>query len=68
MVLSSKMPDFELEPVRLSSQDKIAGNLQREERQPETEFNQVDGGVLAPSGSTFSSCHWRSFMTQHGGA
>ena len=52
---ASKMPDFELEPVRLSSQDKIAGNLQREERQPETEFNQVVGGVLAPSGSTSSS-------------
>ena len=87
MVLSSKMPDFELEPVRLSSQDKtldekFAGNLQREERQPETEFNQVVGGVLAPSGSTSSSSpkstwgqriedgkcsNWRSFLTQHGG-
>ena len=60
MVLSSKMPDFELEPVRLSSQDKtldekFAGNLQREERQPETEFNQVVGGVLAPLGPTSSS-------------
>ena len=57
---ASKMPDFELEPVRLSSQDKtldekFARNLQREERQPETEFNQAVGGVLAPSGSTSSS-------------